>query len=108
MARSVVLASLLTAGLMAGLAASAEAREKIETALGMVEHEMQSKTWAMGDSFTMADCAAAPALFYANQVSPFAKSHPHAFAYYERLMQRPSYARVQKEAEPYLANFPRS
>lgn len=85
-----------------------QARGTLKTALNLIDEAMSKKTWAMGDSFTMADCAAAPALFYANQVSPFAKSHPHAFAYYERLMQRPSYARVQKEAEPYLANFPRS
>ena len=42
----------------------------------------------------MADCAAAPALFYADKVMPFGETHPHVAAYLERLMQRPSYARV--------------
>lgn len=83
-----------------------QAREKIETALGMVEHEMQSKTWAMGDSFTMADCAAAPALFYCDKIIPLADRHPRALAYLERLNARASFARVLKEAEPYFANFP--
>jgi glutathione S-transferase len=56
----------------------------------------------------MADCAAAPALYYANQVSPFADRHPGAERYLERLMARPSFARVLAEAEPYFAMFPKS
>ena len=60
----------------------------------------------MGDTFGMADCAAAPALYYANLVAPFAGTHKHAAAYLDRLMHRPSFARAVKEAEPYLALFP--
>lgn len=59
--------------------------------------------WALGDSFSMADCAAAPALFYAEHVVPLT---PTLRAYLERLKQRPSYARVLDEARPYFKNFP--
>ena len=64
---------------------------------------MAAKTWAMGDDFTMADCAAAPAMFYANIVSPFGGTHRNAAAYLDRLMKRPSVARTVEEAKPYLA-----
>ncbi|PWK68487.1 glutathione S-transferase family protein [Aminobacter sp. AP02] len=84
----------------------AAARTQLETALGMVDNDMQSKPWAMGENFTMADCAAAPALFYADKVAPLASGHPNAAAYLDRLMARPSVARVYKEAEPYFKMFP--
>ncbi len=54
----------------------------------------------------MADCAAAPALFYANRVAPFTKDHPELARYFARLMERPSVARVFAEAEPYFHLFP--
>jgi glutathione S-transferase len=72
----------------------------------MIDREMAAKTWAMGDAFTMADCAAAPALFYANKVLPFDGTHKNAAAYLGRLMKRPSFARTVKEAQPYFALFP--
>ncbi|MBI3708064.1 MAG: glutathione S-transferase family protein [Proteobacteria bacterium] len=84
-----------------------EAKTLLHTALGMVDHDMTTKTWAMGDAFTMADCAAAPALFYANMVVPFGGTHKYAAGYLGRLMQRPSYARALKEAQPYLALVPK-
>jgi glutathione S-transferase len=84
-----------------------QARVLLATALGMVEREMAARHWAMGDVFTLADCAAAPALFYANLVMPFGESHKKAAAYLARLQTRPSYARAAREAEPYLALFPR-
>jgi glutathione S-transferase len=84
-----------------------EARELLKTSLGMIEQDMASNRWAMGDAFTMADCAAAPALFYANHVMPFQETHKHAAAYLNRLLERPSFARVIKEAEPYFANIPK-
>jgi len=83
-----------------------EARAVLRTALDMVDHEMAARTWATGDTFTMADCAAAPPLFYADRVTPFAETHPHAHAYLGRLKQRPSYARALKEAEPYFKFIP--
>lgn len=80
-----------------------EARALYLKALALVDAEMADKTWAAGDAFTMADCAAAPALFFGNRFyGPFRDNHPNAFAYLERLMARPSYARALKEAEPFL------
>jgi glutathione S-transferase len=84
-----------------------QARTLLQTALGMVEQQMATRQWATGDAFTLADCAAAPALFYANLVAPFGESHKNAAAYLARLQGRPSYARAAKEAEPYLSMFPR-
>ena len=84
-----------------------QARAQLQTALGMVDRDMAANTWAMGDTFGMADCAAAPALYYANLVAPFAGTHKNAAAYLERLLHRPSFARAVKEAEPHLALFPR-
>ena len=83
-----------------------DARARLQTAYGILEERMREKTWAVGDAFTLADCAAAPALFYANIVEPFG---PHACvaAYTKRLMARPSFTRVIKEAEPYFVNFPK-
>ena len=83
------------------------ARGLLQTAIGMVDRRMATKKWAMGDDFTMADCAAAPALFFANKVMPFGAAHPNAAAYLTRLMQRPSFARAVKEAEPYLTLVPK-
>ena len=67
---------------------------------------MASKTWACGDAFSMADCAAAPSLFYADKVLPFRDQHKHLAAYFDRLLERPSYARALREAEPYMKLFP--
>jgi glutathione S-transferase len=76
------------------------------TALGMIDHEIAGKQWAMGDDFTMADCSAAPALYYANLVQPFAGTHKNVARYFERLIARPSFARAVKEADPYRHMFP--
>jgi len=84
-----------------------EARRQLSTALELVDSAMVSKEWAAGAEFSMADCAAAPALWYANEVQPFADRQPNAFAYLKRLMARPSFARTLAEAEPYLQYFPR-
>ncbi len=82
------------------------AKTLLHTAYGVIDQEMETKTWAMGDLFSMADCAAAPALFYANVVMPFGDTHKNVAAYLDRLMERPSFARAVKEAQPYLATFP--
>ena len=82
-----------------------DARRRMTTALGMVE-SATGEQWAMGDEFTMADIAASPALFYADKITPLAKDHPKTAAYLERLKQRPSFARVLVEAEPYFKMFP--
>ena len=68
---------------------------------------MAAKAWATGDAFSMADCAAAPAMYYANLVMTFGGTYKNAAAYLGRLMERPSFARTVKEAEPYRAMFPK-
>ena len=83
-----------------------QARERMRTALGMLDKDMQGRTWAIGDAFTLADCSAAPALYYANLVMPLEGAYPNAAAYLGRLMQRPSFARAVKEADPYRHMFP--
>ena len=82
------------------------ARAQLATSYAMIEREMAERNWAVGDSFSMADCAAAPALFYANKVAPFGDTHPHVARYLDRLKERPSFARVLEEAKPYFKMFP--
>jgi glutathione S-transferase len=84
----------------------AEARAMLATTLGMIDRDLTAKSWAMGDRFTLADCAAAPALYYVNRIMPFAETHRHVAAYLDRLVNRPSYAKALKEAEPYFKFFP--
>jgi glutathione S-transferase len=81
------------------------AKGVLDTAYGMLDRDMATRKWAMGDAFTLADCAAAPALYYANRVRPF-DTHKHVAAYLGRLMERPSFARTFSEAQPYLHMFP--
>ena len=84
-----------------------DAKTRMRTALDMIDRDMQGRTWAVGDDFSMADCSACPALYYVNLVQPFGETHRHASAYLDRLLQRPSFARVVKEAEPYRHMFPK-
>ena len=84
-----------------------EARRQLQTAYGLIDQEMETRTWAIGDRFSMADCAAAPAMYYANLVMPFDDAHRNAAAYLGRLMERSSFARVVEEAKPYRALFPK-
>lgn len=85
-----------------------ESRALFVKALGLIEAEMSDRTWAMGEAFTLADCAAAPALYYGNRFfGPFRGTHPNALAYLERLMARPSYARALEEAKPFMHLLPR-
>jgi glutathione S-transferase len=83
-----------------------DAKTRLATAIDLIDREMAEKRWAMGDDFTMADCSAAPALYYSNLVQPFAETHKNVAAYFDRLMARPSFARAVKEAEPYRKLFP--
>jgi glutathione S-transferase len=76
---------------------------QLRTAYGMIDEEMRTNTWAMGDVFSMADCAAAPSLFYANQVLPFGGVHNNLADHFDRLMDRPSFAHA---AQPYFSLFP--
>ncbi len=87
---------------------AAYAQDKLRTALTIVDKNMANKTWAAGESFTMADCAAAPTLFYTNMVvMPLAADFPNAAAYLDRLTKRPAYARALEGAKPYLHMVPR-
>lgn len=83
-----------------------EARSRLRSSYDIIDREMAGKAWAMGDHFTLADCAAAPSLFYADKVLPFGGTYQNVTAYFDRLKARPSYARVLAEAEPYLKLFP--
>jgi len=71
-----------------------------------IEKKFQGRMWAANESFSIADCAAAPALFYAAIVAPFPSSHTNLAGYFERLMARPSVRRVIREARPYFKFFP--
>jgi glutathione S-transferase len=83
-----------------------EARRMLDRAYDLAEQRLAGRTWAIGDHFSLADCAAAPALFYADIAHPFAADHPHLAAYFERLVARPSFARCLLEARPYFVSFP--
>ena len=83
-----------------------QAKAQLGQVYDVIEREMHAKTWMMGDDFTLADCAAAPALFYANTVVAFEETHRHLPAYLDRLMARASFARVLTEAQPYFKLFP--
>jgi glutathione S-transferase len=84
-----------------------EARAQLRTSYAMIEQQMARGGWAMGDDFTLADCAAAPSLFYGNMAEPFGGMHTNLAAYLERLKARPSFVRVLKEAEPYFQMVPK-
>ena len=83
-----------------------QAKARLHKAYGVIELAMEGKTWATGEDFTLADCAAAPALFYANTVAPFEQTRQNLPAYLDRLMARASFARVLEEAQPYFSLFP--
>ena len=83
-----------------------QAKVQLREAYEVIGRELRGRTWMMGGTFTLADCAAAPALFYAHTVAPFGETHSELRAYLDRLMGRPSFARVLKEAEPYFRLFP--
>lgn len=80
--------------------------EKLERAYAWLEGGLAGRHWAAGDGFTLADCAAAPALFYADWTHPIAPAFPVLRAYRARLLGRPSFARAVEEARPYRPFFP--
>jgi len=84
----------------------ASARATLHTAYDMVDDHLAGKEWAIGDAFSLADCAAAPALFYSAIVEPFPEDMRNLRAYFGRLMARSSVKRVLAEARPYFAMFP--
>ncbi|MNT42402.1 hypothetical protein D3C72_1788210 [compost metagenome] len=82
------------------------AADKLEKAYAWLEGEWARRTWAAGDGFTMADCAAAPALFYADWTHPIAANYPLLRAYRARLLARPSFAQAVEGGRPYRHYFP--
>ena len=86
--------------------AVATAAEKLELAYEWLEGCLAGRTWAAGDTFSLADCAAAPALFYADWTHPIGPQYPTLRAYRVRLLARPSFARAVDEARQYRPLFP--
>jgi glutathione S-transferase len=83
-----------------------EAAARLSAAYDLIESRMGDRPWAAGAEFSMADCAAAPALFYAVTIAPLPGSHTTLNGYFERLMSRPSVQRVIGEAAPYFSYYP--
>ena len=84
----------------------AEAKARLGKAYGWFDRWMQERDWAAAGRFTIADCAAAPALFYADWVLDIPQECSHLRGYRERLLSRPSVARVVDEARPFRHLFP--
>ena len=83
-----------------------EARKLLDTSYRWLDERMKDREWAAGDEFTLADCAAAPSLFYADWTYPIDNEFAALKAYRQRLLARPSFARAVDEARPYRAIFP--
>lgn len=84
----------------------AEARKLLDTAYRWLDGVMTAREWAAGDAFSLADCAAAPALFYADWAHPIAETFSNVRTYRGRLLDRPSFARAVEEARPFRPLFP--
>jgi glutathione S-transferase len=84
----------------------AKERATLDMAYQRIDSHMADRAWIAGRGFSMADCAAAPALFYTSTVESFPPSLTHLKAYFERLMERPSVQRVMAEAKPYFRFYP--
>ncbi|WP_432261424.1 glutathione S-transferase family protein [Cupriavidus sp. TMH.W2] len=84
----------------------AEARKLLDSAYAWLDSTLAGREWAAGGAFTLADCAAAPSLFYADWVQPVPAACGNVRAYRNRLLARPSFARAVDEARPYRPLFP--
>lgn len=82
------------------------ARDMLLASYGMLDRHLEGRTWLAGDGFSMADCAAAPALFYAITYVPLPPAHRHLADYFERLVDHPSVARTIDEARPHFHYYP--
>jgi len=82
------------------------AMERLRTAYDWLEANLGDGPWAIGEQFTMADCAAAPSLFYADWVQEIGPDRPRLSAYRARLLAHPSVARAVDEGRPYRSFFP--
>src|SRR5579862_6280521 len=86
--------------------ADEEAHAQLETAYAWLDGVMSGRTWAAGDTFSLADCGAAPALLFAHWAHPIADGFAHVHAYRQRLLRRPSFAQIVDAARPYRPYFP--
>lgn len=84
----------------------AEARAALELAYAWLDEAMAGRQWAVGEGATLADCAAAPALFYAHWTHPIDGRHAHLLAYRRNLLAWPPFARCVDEARPFRQFFP--
>ena len=82
------------------------AASALETAYAWLEQRLDGREWAAGDGFSMADCAAAPSLFYGDWIHPIGDAYPQLRAYRARLLARPSFARAVEEGRKYRSYFP--
>jgi glutathione S-transferase len=82
------------------------ARGTLSMAYGMLEQKLDGRAWMGGDWFSLADCSAAPSLFYATTLVPLNAEHVRLGGYLERVLQRPSVARVLEEAQPFFQYYP--
>ena len=83
----------------------AQAEATIRQALELFDREVAGREWAIGNQFSLSDCSAAPALFYAGTIVPLT-GYSNIKIYFDRLMARSSFARVVEEARPYRHLFP--
>jgi glutathione S-transferase len=83
-----------------------EARTQLDSAYSWLNRVMAARNWACGDDFGLADCAAAPSLFFSDWVHELGEKYPHVRSYRRRLLARPSVARAVEEARPYRHLFP--
>ena len=83
-----------------------EAKQMLETSYAWLDRRMAGREWVVGESFSLADCAAAPFLFYADWTHAIAEQFTHVKAYRQRLLKRPSFARAVDEARPFRPYFP--
>jgi glutathione S-transferase len=83
-----------------------QAREQLDIAYGWLDQRLAQREWAAGERFSLADCGAAPFLFYADWTHAIGPSFPRVKAYRQKLLQRPSFKRAVDEARPYRKYFP--
>ena len=82
------------------------AQQRLDRAYAWLENTLKGRTWAAGETYTLADCAASPSLFYADWTYPISDDYPTLRAYRTRLLERPSFARAVDDARPFRSYFP--
>jgi glutathione S-transferase len=84
----------------------ARAHATLATTYEMADRQLVASPWMVGEDFSLADCAAAPALFYASTLLPLPPHCARLSAYFERLVERPSVRRTLEEAKPFFKDYP--